>query len=155
VFNIIARGIKLRRSRLNLFKATSMTISLLGIIMVVVTIGVLGYLAFEALSSTISTDVGYGSSYDKIATLKTDYNALSSQFEQYKLTIDDISNKNASADFDKAHIELIRAQSDIQDAESAIASKKSPEEVLKRIELAQQQLVKASQALKELQAKYG
>lgn len=145
----------MRRSRLNLFKATSMTISLLGVIMVVVTIGVLAYLGFVALSSTISTDVGSGSSYDKIAALKTEYNSLNNQFSQEKLIIDEQNNKNVTAAYDKAHLELIRAQSDIADAESAIASKKSPEEIQERIELAQKQLLKASQSLKELQAKYG
>lgn len=155
LFKRVIRGIKLRRSRLNLFKATSMTISLLGVIMVVITIGVLGYLGFQALSSTISSDVGYGSSYDKIATLKAEYNSLSSQFDQIKLIINQQNNKNVTADYDKAHIELIRAQSDISDAESAISAKKPPEEVQRRIEIAQKQLEKASQSLKELQAKYG
>ncbi len=144
----------MRRSRLNLFKATSMTISLLGIIMVLITIGIGGYLIFQSLSSTISTDVGSGSSYDKIATLKADYNSLNSQFAQTKLSIEKQNNKNATAAYDKAELELIRAQSDITDAESAIAAKKSSEEVQKRIELAQKQLVVASQALKDLQAKY-
>jgi hypothetical protein len=145
----------LRRSRLNLFKATSMTISLLGVIMVIVTIGVLGYLGFEALSSTISADVGSGSSYDKITALKADYNSLNSQFESEKIIIDKRNNQNVTAAYDRAHLELISAQSDIMDAESAVSSKKSPEIIQKRIEIAQEQLVKASQALKDLQAKYG
>lgn len=144
----------MRRSRLNLFKATSMTISLLGIIMVLVTIGIGGYLIFTALSSTISADVGSGVSYDKIATLKSEYNSLNTQFAQMKLSIQEMNSKNATADYDMAELELIRAQSDISDADSAITSKKSADEVNQRIELAQKQLVVASQALKDLQAKY-
>lgn len=144
----------MRRSRLNLFKATSMTISLLGIIMVLVTIGIGGYLIFTALSSTISADVGSGVSYDKIATLKSEYNSLNTQFAQMKLSIQKMNSKNATADYDMAELELIRAQSDISDADSAITSKKSADEVNQRIELAQKQLVVASQALKDLQAKY-
>jgi len=144
----------LRRSRLNLFKATSMTISLLGIIMVLITIGIGGYLIFTALSATISTDVGSGVSYDKITTLKSEYNSLSSQYAQTKLSIENMNSKNATAAYDKAELELIRAQSDISDADSAITSKKSSDEVNKRIELAQKQLVVASQALKDLQAQY-
>ena len=144
----------MRRSRLNLFKATSMTISLLGIIMVLITIGIGGYLIFTALSATISTDVGSGVSYDKITTLKSEYNSLSSQYAQTKLSIENMNSKNATAAYDKAELELIRAQSDISDADSAITSKKSSDEVNKRIELAQKQLVVASQALKDLQAQY-
>ncbi len=144
----------MRRSRLNLFKATSMTISLLGIIMVLITIGIGGYLIFTALSATISTDVGSGVSYDKLTTLKSEYNSLNSQFAQTKLSIEKMNSKNATAAYDKAELELIRAQSDISDADSAITSKKSSDEVNKRIEIAQKQLEVASQALKDLQAHY-
>jgi len=144
----------LRRSRLNLFKATSMTISLLGIIMILVTIGIGGYLLFQALSSTISTDVGSGTSYDKVAQLKAEYNSLNSQFSETKLAIDKLNNKNATADYDQAELELISAQSDITDADSAITAKKSSDEINSRIQTAQKQLEVASQALKDLQAKY-
>ena len=144
----------MRRSRLNLFKATSMTISLLGIIMVLITIGIGGYLIFTALSATISADVGSGVSYDKITTLKSEYDNLNSQFAQTKLSIEKLNNKNATAAYDGAELELIRAQSDISDADSAITSKKSADEVNNRIDIAQKQLTVASQALKDLQAKY-
>lgn len=144
----------MRRSRLNLFKATSMTISLLGIIMVLITIGIGGYLIFTAISSTISADVGGGVSYDKVATLKSEYNSLSSQYAQTKLNIENMNNKNATAAYDKAELELIRAQSDISDADSAITSKKSSDEINNRIELAQKQLEVASQALKDLQTQF-
>jgi hypothetical protein len=131
-----------------------MTISVLGILMVLITIGIGGYLIFTALSATISGDVGSGVSYDKIATLKSEYNSLSSQFAQTKLSIENMNSVNATAAYDKAELELIRAQSDITDADSAIASKKSSDEVNKRIELAQKQLEVASQALKDLQAQF-
>jgi hypothetical protein len=144
----------LRRSRLNLFKATSMTISVLGIIMVIITIGIIGYLVFDTLSSTISTDVGSGSDYDKLAALKSDYNNLNNQFVETKLQIQRMNNVNATMAYDKAELELIRAQSDISDVESAINSRKSSDEVKNRIKLAQDQLGVADQALRDLQAKY-
>ncbi|MDD1774088.1 MAG: hypothetical protein LUQ24_01010 [Methanobacterium sp.] len=139
---------------MNLFKATSMTISLLGIIMVLVTIGIGGYLLFQALSSTISTDVGSGTSYDKIAALKADYNSLNSQYAETKISIEKMNNKNATTSYDLAELELISAQTDIADAESAITAKKSSDEINSRIEQAQKQLVVANQALKDLQAEY-
>ncbi len=144
----------MRRSRLNLFKATSMTISLLGIVMVLITIGIGGHLILQSLSSTISTDVGSGSAYDKIAALKTEYNNLEAQFAQTKTYIKDQNDRNATTDFDKAELELVRAKSDISDAESAITSKKSNDEVNNRIKLAQEQLGVADTALRELQSKY-
>lgn len=144
----------MRRSRLNLFKATSMSISLLGIIMVLVTIGIVGFLVFSYLSGIISTDVGSGSAYDDLAALKSDYNNLNNQFAETKVYIDNMNNVNATMAYDKAELELIRAQSDIGDIESAINSKKSSEEVNNRIEMAQEQLGVATQALRDLQAKY-
>ncbi len=131
-----------------------MTISVLGIIMVVITIGIIGYLVFDVLSSAISTDVESGSAYDKLATLKSDYNNLNSQFAETKLYIENMNNVNATTAYDKAELELIRAQSDISDVESAINSKKSSDEVNNRIKLAQDQLGVATQALRDLQAKY-
>lgn len=144
----------MRRSRLNLFKATSMSISLLGIIMVLVTIGIVGFLVFSYLSGIISTDVGSGSAYDDLAALKSDYNNLNNQFAETKVYIDNMNNVNATMAYDKAELELIRAQSDIGDIESAINSKKSSEEVNNRIKMAQEQLGVATQALRDLQAKY-
>jgi hypothetical protein len=131
-----------------------MTISVLGIIMVIITIGIIGYLVFQSLSSTISADVGSGSAYDKLAALKADYNSLNNQFAETKVYIDNMNNVNATMAYDKAELELIRAQSDIGDIESAINSKKSSEEVNNRIKMAQEQLGVATQALRDLQAKY-
>lgn len=131
-----------------------MTISLLGIIMVIVTIGIVGYLALTSISSTISTDVGSGSAYDKIAGLKTEYNNIEVQFAQTGVYIREQNDRNATTDFDKAKLELVRAKSDISDAESAITSRKSNDEVTNRINLAQEQLGVANQALRDLQAKY-
>lgn len=144
----------MRRSRLNLFKATSMTISVLGIIMVIITIGIIGYLAFHSLSSIISADVGSGSAYDKLASLKADYNNLNNQFIETKRNIDKLGDINATIAYNNAELEIIRAQSDISDVESAINSKKSSEEVNNRIKMARDQLGVATQALRDLQAKY-
>lgn len=143
----------MRRSRLNLFKATSMTISLLGVIFILLTIGVLAYLGFQAISSTITTDAGSGAYYDKLAVLKSDYDNLSSQYDSTKLAVDKRNDKNLTTDYDAAKIELIQAQSDISDVESAINTKKSPEEIQNRIDIAQQQLQKASDSLSALRAK--
>ena len=56
-----------------------MTISILGIVMILVTLVVVGYLGFQAVSSTISTNVGSGTSYDKIADLNSDFDSLQAQ----------------------------------------------------------------------------
>ena len=146
----IFRSDNVKRSRLNLFKATSMVISVLGVIMVVVTIIIFAYLGFQALSSTISSDVSTGNAYDKVAVLKAEYNALQAEFSSVKRTVDKKNNKNLTTDYLNAEMELIAAQSDISDAESAISSKKSPEEIQNRIDIANAQLVKAKESLAQL-----
>jgi hypothetical protein len=41
-----------------------------------------------------------------------------------KTSIDNLNNQNATTAYDKAELELIRAQSDISDAESALSIRK-------------------------------
>jgi len=145
----------LKRSRLNLFKATSMTISVLGVIMILVTFLVLGYLGFQAISSTINTNVGSGTSYDKIAVLKSDYSNLQMKYNSTKVTVDKANDKNLTAQYDNAEIQLIQAQTDISEAESAVTSNKSPAIIQNRIDVAQQQLQTARDSLSNLQSKIG
>ena len=142
----------MKRSRLNLFKATSMTISILGIVMLIVTILVLGYLGFQAISSTINTNVGSGSAYDKIAVLKSDYSSLQTQYNSTKAAVDKRDNQNLTTNYDNAEIQLIQAQNDISDAESAVESQQSPGEIQNRIDIAQQQLQTAKNSLNDLQS---
>lgn len=142
----------MKRSRLNLFKATSMTISVLGIIMVVLTVGILVYIGFQALSSTISTDASTGAAYDELAVLKSQYNILRSQFDAVKMDVDKTNDKDLQKAYLNAELELIKAQSDIEDVESAINSQKSEEEIKNRIKTAQTQLETAKASLSSLQS---
>ncbi len=129
-----------------------MTISILGIVMLIVTILVLGYLGFQAISSTINTNVGSGSAYDKIAVLKSDYSSLQTQYNSTKAAVDKRDNQNLTTNYDNAEIQLIQAQNDISDAESAVESQQSPGEIQNRIDIAQQQLQTAKNSLNDLQS---
>jgi hypothetical protein len=130
-----------------------MTISVLGVIMVVVTIIILGYLGIQAISSTLSSDVGSGSSYDQLAVLKTDYSTLDSQYNSVKTLVDKRNNQNVSKAYASAELELIKAQSAISDVESAISAGKPTDEVKTRIEIARKQLETAQTALNSLKSK--
>jgi hypothetical protein len=132
-----------------------MTISVLGVIMILVTFLVLGYLGFQAISSTINTNVGSGTSYDKIAVLKSDYSNLQMKYNSTKVTVDKANDKNLTAQYDNAEIQLIQAQTDISEAESAVTSNKSPAIIQNRIDVAQQQLQTARDSLSNLQSKIG
>ncbi len=145
----------MKRSRLNLFKATSMTISVLGIIMIVVTILVVGYIGFETVSSGISAHVNSGNAYDQIANLNADYNSLEAQYNTTQETVDSRNNQNLTQDYDTAAIQLIQAQTDINDAQSAVESNQQPQEIQNRITTAEQQLDTAKNSLNSLNAQLG
>ena len=140
----------MKRSRLNLFKATSMTISVLGLLMVVLTLAIFAYLGFQALSSTISTDATTGSSYDQLAVLKNDYNSLKAQYDTVKVNVDKAGDQDLAKGYVNAELELIKAQSAVDDVESAISSKKSEEEIQNRIKIAKEQLETAKSELKNI-----
>ena len=140
----------MKRSRLNLFKATSMSISVLGIILILATIAIFAYIGISALSSTVSSDVGSGSAYDQIAVLKSDYSTLSSQFDDVKTTVDNSNNDNLKNAFNNANLELVKAQSAISDADSAVSAGKSQDEIKSRISTAQTQLQKAESSFADV-----
>lgn len=59
----------MKKSRLNLFKSTSMMISILGIVMIIVTIIVAAYIGFSLVSSNLSGGISSGTQYDELASL--------------------------------------------------------------------------------------
>lgn len=140
----------MKRSRLNLFKATSMSISVLGILMIIATIILFGYIGITAISSTISSDVGSGSAYDQLAILKSEYNTLEGQFNNLKTDVDNSGNSDIKTAYTNAKLELVKAKAAISDVESAISSGKSKEEVQKRIDAAQVQLNTAKTSFSNL-----
>lgn len=145
--NYLINGEKMKRSRLNLFKATSMSISVLGIILIIATLVLFAYIGISTITSSITTDVGSGSAYDQLAVLKSDYNSLNDQFTSVQQTVDSSNNQNAKTAFINAKLELVKANSDINDVESALSAGKSKDEVTQRINTAQAQLNTAKSSL--------
>ncbi len=122
--------------------------------MIVATIVVFAYLGFLALSSTISSDVGTGSAYDQVAVLKSDYNSLSTEYSNVKISVNNAGSQDLSRAYANAELELVKAQSAITDAESAISSGKSNEEIKNRIEIAKKQLEVAKASLSSVRAMF-
>ena len=141
----------MKRSRLNLFKVTSMSISVLGILMIIATIILFAYIGISSVTSSISTDVGSGSAYDQLAVLKSNYNTLEGQYNNMKTSVDNSNNKNIKTAYVNADLELVKANSDIADVDSALASGKSKDEVQKRITAAQAQLDTARSSLSSVE----
>ena len=140
----------MKKSRLRLFKSTSMLISILGIIMIVSTAIIAGYIGISILSSEISASISSGPYYDKLAILKSDYANLESEFNVTKQNVIKKSNKSGEDIYIDAELQLRIARLAIDDVESAIKSNQESKEIDARIDIAQKKLKIASNEIKKL-----
>ncbi|WP_407379636.1 hypothetical protein [Methanobrevibacter sp.] len=139
----------MRKSRLSLFKSTSMLISVVGIIMIISTIIVVAYVGFSIVNESITNEISSGNQYDDLAELKSEYGDLESKFDFVKSTYyagdsDDIQRYN------DARLELTRAGSAIDNVQSALDADKPSNDVDSRIEFAKEKLATARQAYENL-----
>lgn len=140
----------MKKSRLNLFRSTSMLISIVGVIMIISTIIVVGYVGFSMVSSGLTNDISSGNQYDDLALLESQYNNLSLKFDDIKSQY--YSDKDAQSidQYNTAKLELTRTQSAIDNVKSALDSGKPSNEVDSRLDFAQKQLQKATEAYESL-----
>ncbi|WP_407376661.1 hypothetical protein [Methanobrevibacter sp.] len=139
----------MRKSRLSLFKSTSMLISVVGIIMIISTIVVVAYVGYSLVSSSITNDISSGTQYDELADLKASYSNLSVQFDGIKATYYAGSSEDIQR-YNDAKIELSRANSAIENVQSALDADIPSNEVDSRIEFAKQKLQTAYDAYSQL-----
>lgn len=139
----------MRKSRLSLFKSTSMLISVVGIIMVISTIIVVAYVGYSMVSSGITNEISSGTQYDELAELKSSYSNLSMKFDSIKSTYYSGSADNIKT-YNDAKIELSRANSAIENVQSALDANKPSNEVDSRIDFAKQKLQAANDAYNKL-----
>ena len=139
----------MKKSRLSLFKSTSMLISLVGIIMVVATIIVVAYVGYSVVSEGITNDISSGTQYDELAELKSSYSNLSAKFESVKATYYSGGSEQVKV-YNDAKLELTRANSAIENVQSALDAGKSSDEVDSRIDFAKQKLQAANDAYNNL-----
>ena len=139
----------MRKSRLSLFKSTSMLISVVGIIMIISTIIVVAYVGYSIVSNDITNEISSGTQYDELAELKSSYTNLSVKFDSLKSTYyaggsDDIKMYN------DAKIELSRAYSAIENVQSGLDAGKPSNDVDSRIDFAKEKLKSANEAYNQL-----
>ena len=142
----------MRKSRLNLFKSTSMLISVVGIIMIISTIVVVAYVGFSMVSSGITNEISSGNQYDELAELKSSYSDLESQFDSVKSLYYNNGDTSQVQKYNDARLELTKADSAIQNVQSALDSGKSSNEVDSRIDFAKEKLQNATVAYNNLQS---
>ena len=139
----------MRKSRLSLFKSTSMLISVVGIIMIISTIIVVAYVGYSMVSSGITNEISSGTQYDELAELKSSYDNLSAKFDSVKSTYY-AGGANDVKVYNDAKLELTRADLAIQNVQSALDAGKTSNEVDSRIDFAKQKLTAANEAYNSL-----
>ena len=139
----------MRKSRLSLFKSTSMLISVLGIIMIISTIIVVAYVGYSIVSTGITNEISSGTQYDELAELKTEYNNLSVKFDNIKATYYAGGPESVQV-YNDAKLELTRANSAIENVQSALDAGKPSNDVDSRIVFAKEKLESANKAYNSL-----
>ena len=139
----------MRKSRLSIFKSTSMLISAVGIIMIISTIIVVAYVGYSMVSEGITDEISSGTQYDELAELKSSYSNLSAKFESVKSTYY-AGGANDVKVYNDAKIELSRANSAIENVQSALDAGKPSNEVDSRIDFAKKELQSAYDAYNKL-----
>ncbi|MGB9936717.1 MAG: hypothetical protein ACPK7O_03300 [Methanobacterium sp.] len=137
----------MKRSRLNLFKFTSMTISVLGIILLVSMVILGGYLLVSGVIQQVTSNVDSGSAYDTLASLKSEYSTLNNSFNTVKVQAGKSSNSKIRNDTIDAELQLVKAQSAITDVESALSSNQPKDVVNARLNAAITQLQKTQKSV--------
>ena len=140
----------MKKSRLNLFKSTSMMISILGIVMIIVTIIVAAYISFSLVSSNLSGGISSGTQYDELASLRSNYSDLEGQFNTTQVAIYASNNDSLQQQFADAKLELVRAKNSLDEVDSALSMGKSSSEVDQRLKNAKQELQNAHDAYNAL-----
>ena len=143
----------MRKSRLSLFKSTSMLISVLGVIMIIATVAAVAYVGFSVVSSSLTGGISSGTQYDQLAELKNNYSNLEVQYNETGNKIYMMDNITLEREFVNAQVELVRVKNDISDVESALSMGKQASEVDKRLQLAKDDLKIAQEAYNSLSVK--
>ena len=143
----------MRKSRLSLFKSTSMLISVLGVIMIIATVAAVAYVGFSVVSSSLTGGISSGTQYDQLAELKNNYSSLEVQFNETGNKIYMMDNITLEREFVNAQVELVRVKNDISDVESALSIGKPASEVDKRLQLTKDDLKIAQEAYNSLSVK--
>ncbi|MBE6486623.1 MAG: hypothetical protein E7Z85_07285 [Methanosphaera stadtmanae] len=123
----------MKKSRLKLFKTTSLTISLIGVILILLTIGVIGYVAVSGLSNSVSTTVSSGSAYDQLDQVKTQYEEVNKKYDTLNQKLGTNPDPSVKTTFNTGKIKLSEASQLISSTQNDINNGKSEEEIQSKL----------------------
>ena len=145
----------MKKSRLSLFRLTSTSLAIVGLVMIIATVIVFGYIGVDKISSSVSSGVDNGAAYDELALLNSEYQSLSADYTDLKANIHEKDDDAQMKAYINADMELVKAKSAIEDVESALSSDKSTDEINERLKKAKEQLKTAKQKYSDvLNGKY-
>ncbi|MDR2623596.1 MAG: hypothetical protein LBC39_03340 [Methanobrevibacter sp.] len=130
----------MKKSRLSLFKSTSMLISMLGIFMIVTTLGVAVYIGICIVSDSITSNIEHGSQSDKLSSLKSNYTTLTNMFNDKKERSYNSNGVSLDTNYVNAASAINVAKSALDNVNSAIYSNKPNSEIDKEMKTAEEKL---------------
>lgn len=121
--------------------------------MIIATVAAVAYVGFSVVSSSLTGGISSGTQYDQLAELKSNYTALEVQFNDTGNKIYAMDNITLEREYVNAQVELVRAQNDLSDVESALSMGKPAPEVDKRLQQTRDDLKIAHEAYNSLSVK--
>ena len=134
----------MKRSRLKLFKTTSLTISVIGVILILLTIGVIGYVVVSGLSDSVSTTVSSGSAYDQLDQLKTEYNTINNKYTELGQKLGTNPDTEVKTTFNTGKIKLSEISQSLSSLQNDISNGKPDSEIQQKINKTKNQIKEAN-----------
>lgn len=119
----------MKRSRLKLFKTTSLTISLLGVILILLTVGVIAYIAVSGFTNSVSSTVSSGSSYDQLDQLKSEYHNVSVKYGELNQKLGTSPDSAVKTQYNNGKIKLSEVNGSLASIQNDINNGKTEGEI--------------------------
>ena len=123
----------MKKSRLKLFKTTSLTISLIGVILILLTIGVIGYITVSGLSDSVSTTVSSGSSYDQLDQVKSQFTDINNRYTELEKKLGTDPDAGVKTTFNTGKVKLSEINQTLTSIQSDINNGKSETDIQKKL----------------------
>ena len=137
----------------SLYKSsTSLTISLIGIILILLTIGVVGYIIVTDVTNSVSTTVNSGSAYDNLTQLKSDYNNLSQKYSALNEQLGTHAENNVKTNYNEGKLKLSELNETINSIESDINKGASDKIISSEINQAKEDIKEAEEVYNNITA---
>ncbi len=140
----------MKRSRLKLFKTTSLTISVIGVLLILLTIGVIGYVTVSGLSNSVSTTVSSGSAYDQLDQVKTQYDETNNKYAELNKKLGTNPDPGVKTTYNTGKVKLSECNQLIISLQSDINSGKPDEDIQNKLNQTKNKLKEADDIYSQL-----